>query len=256
MNLIDTHAHLNDAAFDADLNDVIDRVRQRGIRSVINVSEGVESCEKSLQQADQYPELFCTIGVHPHKAAEVTEEDFQKLKLLSVSPKVKAVGEIGLDFYYDYAPREIQKQVFTQFLKLGLEINLPVIIHCRDAEKEMEEIFRVLGHQSWRGVIHCFTGSHEFAQKMLDLGFYISFSGIITFKNANALRDVVARIPLERMLVETDSPYLTPVPYRGKRNEPVHVLYVAQQIAEIKNLSIDEIMRITTINAIQLFSLE
>lgn len=256
MNLIDTHAHLNDAAFDVDLNDVIDRIRTQGILNVINVSEGVESCEKSLQQAEIYPELFCTIGVHPHKAAAATEQDLQKLKLLSVSSKVKAVGEIGLDFYYNFSPREIQKQVFIQFLKLSLEINLPVIIHCRDAEKEMEDVFRILDHHNWRGVIHCFTGSYEFAQKMLDLGFYISFSGIITFKNANALRDVVAQIPLERMLVETDSPYLAPAPYRGKRNEPAYISHVAQQIAEIRNLPIDEIMRITTMNAIQLFSLE
>src|SRR3990172_5527120 len=168
-------------------------------------------------------------------------------------PKVVAVGETGLDYYYDHSPREVQRRVFTEFIRMARETELPIVVHERDAAQDVADLLRAEGAGKLRGVIHCFTGNYEAARAYLDLGLYISFTGIITFKNAEALRDVVRNLPLERMLVETDSPYLTPVPHRGKRNEPAYVRYVAETVARIKGLSLEEVARVTTQNVRELF---
>jgi len=191
--------------------------------------------------------------MHPHDAKVVGEEDLQELKRLAAHPKVIAVGETGLDYYYNHSPREVQRQVFAQFIRLAGETELPLVVHERDGAQEAAELLREEGKGKVQGVIHCFTGDYEAARTYLDLGFYLSFTGIITFKNAEPLRDVVRKVPLDKIFVETDSPYLTPVPHRGKRNEPAYVRFVAATIANVKSLSIEEVARVTTNNVRTLF---
>ena len=191
--------------------------------------------------------------MHPHDAKDVGEEDLQKLKKLAAYPKVIAVGETGLDYYYNHSPREVQRRVFGQFIRLAVETGLPLVVHERDAASEVVELLRSEGAGKIRGVIHCFTGDYDAARNYLDLGFYLSFTGIVTFKNAQPLRDVVRRVPLDRMFVETDSPYLTPVPYRGKRNEPAYVKLVAETVARVKSITLEEVAHTTTQNVRRLF---
>jgi len=191
--------------------------------------------------------------MHPHDAKDVGEEELQELKKLAAHPKVIAVGETGLDYYYNHSPREVQRQVFAQFIRLAGETELPLVVHERDGAQEAAELLREEGKGKVQGVIHCFTGDYEAARTYLDLGFYLSFTGIITFKNAEPLRDVVRKVPLDKIFVETDSPYLTPVPHRGKRNEPAYLHFVAATIANVKSLSIEEVARVTTNNVRTLF---
>jgi TatD DNase family protein len=203
--------------------------------------------------ADSFASIYATVGMHPHDAKDVGPDELEKLKELARYPKVIAVGETGLDYYYDHSPRDVQRRVFAQFIHMARETELPIVVHERDAASEGAALLLSEGEEKIRGVIHCFTGNYEAARAYLDLGFYISFTGIITFKNAEALRDVVRRVPLERMLVETDSPYLTPVPHRGKRNEPAYVRLVAAAVANIKGVSLEEVARVTTDNTRRLF---
>jgi TatD DNase family protein len=193
--------------------------------------------------------------MHPHDAKDVGADELKELKELAAAPKVIAVGETGLDYYYDHSPRDVQRRVFTQFIQMARETALPIVVHERDAARDVAALLRSEGAGKLYGVIHCFTGNYEAACAYLDLGFYISFTGIITFKNAEPLREVVRRVPLDRILVETDSPYLTLVPYRGKRNEPAYVRYVGKTIASVKGLSLEEVARGTTQNARELFDI-
>jgi len=195
------------------------------------------------------------VGMHPHDAKGVSEEDFRRLKDLTADPKVVAVGETGLDFYYNHSPRQIQIEIFCRFIHMARETGLPLVVHNREAQREVVEILRREGKGDLRGVVHCFTGNYEDAREILDMGFYLSFTGIITFKNADSLREVVRKLPLDRVLVETDSPYLAPVPYRGKRNEPAFVRYVAEALAQVKGLSLQEVAQATTDNARKLFAI-
>ena len=180
---------------------------------------------------------------------------FRRLKDLTADPKVVAVGETGLDFYYNHSPRQIQIEIFCRFIHMARETGLPLVVHNREAQREVVEILRREGKGDLRGVVHCFTGNYEDAREILDMGFYLSFTGIITFKNADSLREVVRKLPLDRVLVETDSPYLAPVPYRGKRNEPAFVRYVAEALAQVKGLSLQEVAQATTDNARKLFAI-
>jgi TatD DNase family protein len=191
--------------------------------------------------------------MHPHDAKEVGEEEIEKLKQLTAKPKVVAVGEAGLDFYYNHSPHEVQRKIFARFIQMARETGLPLVVHERDAFNDAAELLRNEGGGQVRGVVHCFTGDYRAAQKYLDLGFYLSFTGIITFKNAEPLREVIRAVPLKRMFVETDSPYLTPVPHRGKRNEPAYVHFIAETIAKVKGLSFEEVARVTTHNVRELF---
>lgn len=252
--MIDTHAHLNDQAFDLDRPEVLQRARLKGIEKIIDVSENLKSAENSLRLFEKETDVWSTVGFHPHLAASISDQDLLKFRVLLKNQKVVAIGEIGLDYYYEKQPRNIQKEVFDQMLSLALETDLPVIIHNRDSDEDLIEILSRELNRGLRGLIHCYTGSLEAARVLLEFGFFISFSGIITFKNAESLRDVVREIPLDRILVETDAPYLTPVPMRGKRNEPAYVLHTAEAVARIKGLDLKEFQETVMGNAKKLFT--
>src|SRR3990172_1225291 len=253
--LIDSHAHIQGKEYAGEVEAVIARAREAGVEKIIAVGGAgdMSSNTEAVGLAKCFPRVYATVGMHPHDAKDVGAEELQEIKSLAAEPKVVAVGETGLDYYYNHSPREVQRRVFGQFIQLVRETDLPVVVHERDAAQDVADLLRSEGAGKLRGVIHCFTGDYEAACAYLDLGLYLSFAGIITFKNAEALRDVVRKVPLERMLVETDSPYLTPVPHRGKRNEPAYVRYVAEAIASVKGLSLEEVARVTTQNVRELF---
>ena len=255
LGLIDSHAHIQGKEYTGEAEGVIQRACEAGVEQIIVVGGAgdMSSNTDALALAESYANLYATVGMHPHDAKQVGEEELQQLKRLAGHSKVIAVGETGLDYYYNHSPRDVQREVFQQFICLAGDIKLPLVVHERDAASEAAELLRNEGAGKIRGVIHCFTGDYEAARNYLDLGFYLSFSGIITFKNAAALRDVVRRVPLDRMLIETDSPYLTPVPHRGKRNEPAYVCFVAETIASVKRLSLQDVADATTHNVQQLF---
>jgi TatD DNase family protein len=253
--LIDSHAHIQGKEYAGEAAAVIERARAAAVEQIIAVGGAgdMSSNTDAVALADAFKNIYATVGMHPHDAKDVGPDELQKLKDLTLHPKVIAVGETGLDYYYDHSPRDVQRRVFAQFIHMARETELPIVVHERDAASDGAELLRSEGEGKLRGVIHCFTGNYEAARAYLELGFYISFTGIITFKNAEALREVVRRVPLERMLVETDSPYLTPVPHRGKRNEPAYVRLVAETVAAIKGLTLEEVARATSENTRQLF---
>jgi TatD DNase family protein len=253
--LIDSHAHIQGKEYAGEAEAVIERARAAGVEQIIVVGGAgdVSSNSEAVALADSLVNIYATVGMHPHDAKDVGPDELEKLKDLTLHPRVIAVGETGLDYYYNHSPRDVQRRVFAQFIHMARATALPIVVHERDAASEGAALLRSEGEGKLRGVIHCFTGNYEAARAYLDLGFYLSFTGIITFKNAEALRDVVRRVPLERMLVETDSPYLTPVPHRGKRNEPAYVRLVAATVANIKGVTLEEVARVTTDNARRLF---
>ena len=254
--LIDSHAHIQGEEYSGEVEVVIARAREAGVDTIIAVGGAgeISSNDDAVALADSYANVYATVGMHPHDAKEVGAAVLGKLRNLTGHSKVIAVGETGLDYYYSHSPHDVQRRVFTDFIQLARETELPLIVHERDAAKDAAELLRSEG-VGVRGVIHCFTGGYQSARTYLDLGFYLSFTGIITFKNAGALRDVLRQVPLERMFVETDSPYLTPVPYRGKRNEPAYVKLVAETVAKVKNLPLEEVARSTTQNVKDLFGI-
>lgn len=253
--LIDSHAHIQGEDYAGEINSIIERARAAGVEKIIAVGGAgdMSSNTEAVALAAAHPEIFATVGMHPHDAKEVSEEKLRRLRELTAEPKVVAVGETGLDYYYNHSPREVQRRVFVQFIHLARAIGLPLVVHEREAAKDAAELLRSEGAGRVRGVIHCFTGNYEAARAYLDLGFYLSFTGIITFKNAQPLREVVRQVPLDRMLVETDSPYLTPVPHRGRRNEPAYVRLVAETVARVKEISFDQVAEATTRNVRELF---
>ncbi len=247
--LIDTHAHMDDRRFDEDREAMITRAKAKGLKKVINVGYDLESSERSLALAQADSWIQCAVGYHPHDAKSATEEGLARIREMAALPEVVGIGEIGLDFYYDNSPRDIQREVFRQQIRLAKEANLPVIIHCRDAIQECYDILAEEDISEIGGIMHCYSGSYEMAMRFIDLGMYISLAGPVTFKNARSLKEVAEKIPLDRLLIETDSPYLTPDPYRGKRNEPAHVAYVAGEIANLRGMTADEIGEIAIKNA-------
>jgi len=253
--LIDSHAHIQGREYADERAAVIHRAREAGVETIITVGGAgdISSNTAAVALAESFTDVYATVGMHPHDAKDVGEEELNDLSELASHPKVVAIGEIGLDYYYVHSPHNVQRRVFTRFIQMALETGLPIVVHERDASHDALELLQGESTAELRGVIHCFTGNYEAARKYLDLGFYLSLTGIITFKSAGALRDVVRRLPLERMLVETDSPYLAPVPHRGKRNEPAYVGLVAQVIAEVKGLDFDEVAQATTMNVRRLF---
>ncbi len=255
LGLIDSHAHIQGKEYSGETEAVISRAVEAGVDKIIVVGGAgdMASNAAAVALAESCARLYATVGMHPHDAKDVGQEELQELKKLAAHPKVIAVGETGLDYFYNHSPREIQRSVFAQFIRLAGETELPLVVHEREAAQEAAELLCEEGKGKVQGVIHCFTGDYDAARTYLDLGFYLSFTGIITFKNAGALRDVVRKIPLDHMLLETDSPYLTPVPHRGKRNEPAYVRFVAATIASVKSLSIEEVARVTTNNVRALF---
>jgi TatD DNase family protein len=254
---IDSHAHIQGAEFASDLHEVIDRAQTAGVEKIVVVGGAGElsSNQAAVAIARSSPGLFATVGMHPHDAKDVGDNDLRQLQDLAADSKVVAIGETGLDFFYDHSPRDLQMKIFVRLIHMARDTNLPLIVHDRDAHREIAELLRSESGTNLRGVIHCFTGDYQAARIFLDLGFYISFSGIVTFKNAEALREVVREMPLDRMLVETDSPYLAPVPHRGKRNEPAFVHLVAEAIAQVKGVGVDEVAEVTSLNARLLFGI-
>jgi TatD DNase family protein len=251
----DTHAHLNAEQYNEDLQEVIDRALSEGISNIVVVGFDRPTIEKAMELTEKYDFIYASIGWHPVDAIDMTEEDLQWIEELSGHPKVVALGEMGLDYYWDKSPKDIQQEVFRKQIRLAKKVKLPIVIHSRDATADIVEILKEEGAGEVGGIMHCFSGSPEIAQECVDMNFYISLGGPVTFKNAKKPKEVADIIPLEKLLIETDCPYLTPHPHRGKRNEPSYVKLVAEQIAEIKGLSTEEVAQATTENAKKLFGI-
>lgn len=255
--LVDSHAHLDDPRFADDLEEVLARATAAGVRHILTVGANIDTSRAALSLAESHPQIYAAVGIHPHDAKDATGAAFAELEETArAHPKVVAIGETGLDFFYDLSPREVQERVFREQLRLARRLDLPVIIHDRDAH---EDILRVLqeeaGQERYRGVLHCFSGDRAFARRCLDLGFYLSFAGPLTYPKNEELRAVVAETPAERLLVETDCPYLAPQKHRGKRNEPAFVRATAAKVAALKNLSMEDLSRITCRNTALLFGI-
>jgi TatD DNase family protein len=249
---IDSHAHIDGQEFDVDRNEVIERAHAAGVSVILNVGTGdphSDAFERAVELGRKHESVYTAIGTHPHDARLYDDAAEQKIKTLINNEHVIAWGEIGLDFHYDNSPREVQVEVFKRQLRAARECDLPVIIHTREADSETIEILQsdYAGAQR-RGVFHCFSGSMELAQRAIEIGFMISFSGIVTFKKAEDLRKIAKQVPLDRLLIETDCPYLTPIPYRGKRNEPSYVVEVARCLAGVNGVEVEEMGRITSEN--------
>lgn len=252
--LIDSHAHLEMPPFDRDRDAVIRRAKEAGVETIVTVGTTVKDCRKALEITCRYPGVYAVIGVHPHEVKGIDGGTYDSLKGMAKQEKVVAYGEIGLDFFRNLSPRGIQLHRFREQLELAEELNLPVVIHDRDAHRETVDLLK-----GWkgvrRGVIHCFSGDYAMAKQCIDLGFYISIPGTVTFEKNEKLRSIVRDLPLESLLVETDCPYLTPNPFRGKRNEPAYVVHTARKVAEIKGRSFEEVAAATTANAKRIFNI-
>lgn len=254
LNLIDTHTHLNDVKFVDDLDEVIQRASDAGVERMIVCGYDLQSSESAVQLANAYESVFATVGIHPHDAKSYDEHAENILKKLAADRKALAIGEIGLDFHYNFSPREKQFAAFEAQIQLAKKLGLPIVVHSRESNPEALEILKSRSRDIVGCVFHCFSGDADFAREVLEMGFYIGIDGPITYKASQKLRDVVAMCPLDRLLIETDCPYLTPVPHRGKRNEPAYVVYVAEQIAAIKGLTLEVLAQTTTDNAKKLFA--
>jgi TatD DNase family protein len=253
--LIDSHAHLEMKDFDKDRNRVIARAVEAGVRQIITVATTIPDGHKALDIAQKNESVFLSIGIHPHEAKDIREGDYAELRSLSKEKKVVAFGEIGLDFYRNHSPRQVQLARFRELLRLGKDLQLPIILHDRDAHEEILKILREEGNGRWRGVFHCFSGDVPLAKKVIQMGFFISIPGTVTFSKATTQQEVVRCIPLEKILLETDCPYLAPEPYRGKRNEPAFIRNTAEKVASLKSLSVEDVCRITSLNARALFGI-
>ncbi|WP_077620143.1 TatD family hydrolase [Bacillus sinesaloumensis] len=254
--LIDTHAHLNAIQYQDDLEEVIGRAQSEGVTTIVVVGFDRETITRAIELAERYEFIYATVGWHPVDAIDMTDEDLKWIEELCAHPKVVALGEMGLDYYWDKSPKDIQKKVFRKQIALAKKVKLPIIIHNREATADIVEILQEENASEVGGIMHCFTGSVEVARQCMDMNFYISFGGPVTFKNAKKPKEVAAEIPLDRLLIETDCPYLTPHPFRGKRNEPSYVKYVAEQIAELKGVSFEEIAQKTSDNARRFFGIK
>ncbi|MCW8858376.1 MAG: YchF/TatD family DNA exonuclease [Deltaproteobacteria bacterium] len=253
--LVDSHAHLDSSQYDGDRAETITRARDNGISHILTIGCDLESSAKNIAIAEEYEQIYAAVGVHPHDATEINAAALDKLRLMLSHPKVVALGEIGLDYFRDRSPRDIQRNAFREQIRLAKELKKPLIIHDRDAHDEVVQILEEEDAAAVGGVLHCFSGDLAMAQKCLALGFYLSFPGPITYPKNALTRNIVKAIPLDRILVETDCPYLAPQKYRGKRNEPAYVRYTAEKLAEIKGLSLEDVARITSRNCFDLFTI-
>ena len=256
MMIFDTHAHYDDEAFNEDRDAVLKSLAEHGIEAVVNVGASIQTTKNTLELMKKYPFVYGAVGVHPSETAELNDHLFDWLRHVSEEKKVVAIGEIGLDYHWDEPEPELQKTWFVRQLGLAREKKLPVIIHSRDAAKDTLDIMKAEKAGEIGGVIHCFSYSLEMAKEYLNMGFYLGIGGVVTFKNAKKLKEVVQEIPLEALVLETDSPYLAPVPHRGKRNNSQNLVYVAEEIAALKGVSYEEVVRQTTENAKKLYRLE
>ena len=254
--IFETHAHYDDKAFEQDRESLLKEIEENGIQTVVNIGASIASSQKTLELTKQYPFVYGAIGVHPDETKELTEENFLQLKEMAQQEKVVAIGEIGLDYYWDSTPREVQKYWFEKQLDLAIELQLPVVIHSRDAAADTLDIVKKYVQKTkgtLTGIIHCFSYGIELAEEYVKMGFYLGIGGVVTFKNGRKLKEVVQKIPLEYLVLETDSPYLAPVPYRGKRNTSLNLRYIAEEVANIKQISVEETIKITTENANKLY---
>ena len=247
----ESHAHYDDERFDEDRDTLLASFPAEGIETVVNASSDIKSSKASIALSEKYPFFYAAVGVHPHEVENITEADIDELRELSKHPKVVAIGEIGLDYYYDLSPRDLQRHWFKRQLELADELKMPVIIHSRDAAQECFDIIKNSNVRN--GVIHCYSGSAEMAEEYIKMGFYIGVGGSLTFKNNKKGVETVERIPIEKILIETDSPYLAPVPCRGKRNDSRLLKYVVEKISQLKNIPENDICNITKNNAQNLF---
>src|SRR6478609_3016537 len=247
--LIDTHTHLDDARYNEDREAVITRARNAGIEAFLTIGCDLATSQAAVALSERYPFIYASIGIHPHEAKHVRDTWYDTFRDLARNMKVVAYGEIGLDYHYNHSPPKDQRDRFREQIQVARELTLPVIIHTREAQEDTVTILKEERASEIGGVFHCFSGDSWLAKEALDLGFYLSFSGILTFQNATPLREIAKNTPLDRVLIETDCPYLTPVPYRGKRNEPAFVSHVAKQLADIhSDLSLAQIEQVTTNN--------
>lgn len=254
--LFDSHAHINDPQFDQDREEVIQRARvEFGVSYILNVGYNRETIASSLHLAEKYDFIYSSVGWHPHDAAKLTDEDLTWIQSLADHPKVVALGEMGLDYYWDNSPREKQAEVFRKQIAIARETGLPIIIHDRDAHEDVVQILKEEHAEEVGGVMHCFGGDLSIMEECLKLNFMIGLGGPVTFKNAKLPKEIAAAVPSDRLLIETDCPYLAPHPYRGKRNETGYVRLVAEAIAEIRGVSLEELAQLTTENAKRLFKL-
>ena len=252
--LVDSHAHIDDERFDADRDEVVARALAAGVSLILNVGADMGSSARSVALAEKYSVIYAAVGMHPHDAKDMRETDYTQLEQWTKHPRVVAIGEIGLDYHYDLSPRPVQKEVFLRQLDLARKTGKPFIIHEREAHADTLEIIRSAA-RGLKGVFHCFSGSVETAREYLKMGFYISVAGPVTFSKSGKTKEVAKYVPLDRLLVETDSPYLTPQPHRGHRNEPAYVRLVAEEIASLRNLPLEEVAAATTANVRRLFDI-
>jgi TatD DNase family protein len=253
LSLIDTHCHLEMDEFSPDRDEVIKRAKDAGIEAIITIASDLKGNIGGLELSKKYDFIYSSVGFHPHDAKDFTEDIFNQIKIWVKREKVVAIGEIGLDYHYDNSPREIQRGVFIKQLQFAKEINFPVIIHSREAKRDTLEIIKESGIN--KGVLHCFSGDIDMAERAMAMGFYISIAGPVTFKNARKPKEIAKMIPDDYLLIETDAPYLTPEPFRGRRNEPSYIVHTAKAIAELRGITLEDLSRITTINAKRLFKI-
>lgn len=251
--IVDTHAHFDDDAFDLDRDPLLRGMEEKGIVKIINSGASLEGNYRTLELMDKYDFVYGSFGVHPNETLELTKQDLEKLLELSKHPKCVAIGEIGLDYYWDEPEREIQKKWFLEQMELAKRAQLPIVIHSRDAAQDTVELMKEGHAEEIGGTIHCYSYSKEMAKTFLDMGFYFGIGGVVTFSNGKKMKEVVEYLPMDRILLETDSPYLSPVPFRGKRNDSGNLIYVADMIAQIKGISAEEVQKITYDNAHKLY---
>ncbi len=249
MKLIDTHAHIYYDDYSDRMDDVINSAKECGVEKIISIGVDLKTSEECIKLAEKYDSVYATCGIHPHESNKVSKRYLYELEEFYAHPKVVAVGEIGLDYYYDFSDRKVQRKVYNEQLELAASLDLPSVVHCRDSDDDI--LAGIQESSKGVGVIHCFASTLDFAKKILETGFHLSFTGLITF--VKELEEVVENVPLEKMMVETDSPYLTPKPHRGKKNEPSYVLHVAEKIAQLKDIDLDEVASSTTKTALNLF---
>lgn len=251
-NIFDTHAHYDDSRFDEDRENVFEFLKENGVSEIVNCGCDLKSSLETVGLTEKYDFIYGAVGVHPHEAEDTNEEDLKKIKELYSKEKIVAIGEIGLDYHYDFSPREKQIEIFERQVILANELGLPVIVHDREAH---EDTMNILKMYRPKGVVHCFSGSAEMAKEIVKLGLYIGIGGAVTFKNAKKPVEVVEHLPLDRLVLETDAPYMTPVPFRGQRCDSSHIAYTAEKIAEIKNIDIQELINVCNNNAKKLFNI-
>lgn len=254
--LFDVHAHYDDERFDEDRDNLLSSMLENNVGHIINIGYNLKSSLDSIALADKYPFMYAAVGFHPSDAHLMTDADFDEIKRLSAHPKVVAIGEIGLDYYYGEETEEIQREVFRRQIELAKEVNLPFQVHNRDSTRDCVDILQHCSMGERRGMMHCFSESRETAKKILDLGMKISIGGVLTFKNNVKTVEVVKYVPIEDLMIETDCPYLAPVPYRGKRNSSLYIHAVAEKIAELKGMAVDEVVAITEQNAKEFFGID